>query len=110
MNLQLSGHHVEISPALKAYAETKLERIVRHFDHIIEIAMILSIENPSEKDKRQCAEVNLRVKGNVFHAEHHAEDLYAAIDCVVDKLDRQLVKHKERLQDHKQEAAKYALS
>ncbi|HYD96267.1 MAG TPA: ribosome-associated translation inhibitor RaiA [Noviherbaspirillum sp.] len=107
MNLMITGHHVDVSPALREYVENKLERVVRHFDQIIDIAVILGVEKPSEKDKRQRAEVNVRLKGNVIHVEHFAEDLYAAIDGLVDKLDRQVLKHKSKVQDHQHEAIKH---
>jgi putative sigma-54 modulation protein len=110
MNLLLSGQHVEISPALREYVETKLDRVIRHFDQIIDIAVILGIEQPSEKDKRQRAEVNLRVKGKMFHLDHYAEDLYAAIDGLVDRLDRQVLKYKEKVQDHRHEPLKQVSS
>ncbi|MEC4720267.1 ribosome-associated translation inhibitor RaiA [Noviherbaspirillum sp. CPCC 100848] len=106
MNLLLTGQHVDISPALREYVETKLERVIRHFDQIIDIAVVLGVEKPSEKDKRQRAEVNLRVKGNVIHLDHYAEDLYAAIDGLIDKLDRQVVRHKDKVQSHKNESLK----
>lgn len=106
MNLLLTGHHVDVSPALREYVEKKLERIVRHFDQIIDVAVILGVEQPAEKDKRQRAEVNLRVKGQVFHLDQYAEDLYAAIDLLFDKLDRQVIKHKGKLKDHRNEPAK----
>lgn len=106
MNLLLTGHHVEVTPALREFVESKLERVTRHFDQIIEIAVILGIEKPSEKEKRQRAEVTLRVKGNMLHVEHFAEDLYAAIDGMIDKLDRQVLKHKEKIQDHQHDAHK----
>ncbi|HEY0846956.1 MAG TPA: ribosome-associated translation inhibitor RaiA [Noviherbaspirillum sp.] len=101
MNLLLTGQHVEISPPLRDYVEKKLERVVRHFDQIIDVAVVLGVEQPSEKDKRQRAEVNLRVKGQVFHMDQYAEDLYAAIDLLFDKLDRQVVRYKDKLQDHR---------
>ena len=107
MNLLLTGQHVEISPALRAYVEEKLDRVVRHFDQIIDVAVVLGVEKPSEKDKRQRAEVNLRVKGNVFHLDHYAENLYAAIDGLVDRLDRQVLKHKGKIQDHQHEPLKH---
>lgn len=110
MNLLLTGQHVDISPALRQYVEDKLERVIRHFDQIIDIAVILGIEQPSEKDKRQRAEVNLRVKGHVFHLDQYAEDLYAAIDGLVDKLDRQVIRYKDKIQDHKGEPLKYMSS
>jgi len=110
MNLLLTGQHVEVSPALRRYVEEKLERVIRHFDQIIEIEVILGIEDLTEKDKRQRAEVNLRVKGNVFHLDNYAEDLYAAIDGMVDRLDRQVLKYKEKLKAHQREPLKYASS
>ncbi|RJF97691.1 ribosome hibernation-promoting factor, HPF/YfiA family [Noviherbaspirillum saxi] len=107
MNLLLTGHHVDISPSLREYVENKLDRVIRHFDQIIDIAVVLGIEKPSEKDKRQRAEVNLRLKGNIIHLDHYAENLYAAIDGLIDKLDRQVVRHKDKLQDHKRAALKH---
>jgi putative sigma-54 modulation protein len=100
MNLTISGHHVELTPAIREYVQTKLERIKRHFDHVIDIAVILGVEKLAEKDKRQRAEVNLRLRGNVIHVESLAEDLYAAIDTLIDKLDRQVLKYKAKVQDH----------
>jgi putative sigma-54 modulation protein len=109
MNLLLTGQHVDISPAIREYVETKLARVINHFDQIIDIAVVLGIEAPAEKDKRQRAEVNLRVKGHVFHLDHYAQDLYAAIDGLVDRLDRQVLKHKEKIQDHhQQQSVKHA--
>lgn len=110
MNLLLSGQHVDISPALRDYVEKKAERVLRHFDQIIDIAVILGVEQPAAKDKRQRAEVNLRVKGQVFHMDQYAEDLYAAIDLLFDKLDRQVVRHKDKLQDHRSEPVKHLSS
>jgi putative sigma-54 modulation protein len=107
MNLLLTGQHLEISPAIRSHVENKLQRVIHHFDRIIDIAVILGVEAPSEKDKRQRAEVNLRVKGKIFHLDHYAEDVYAAIDGLVDRLDRQVLKHKEKLQGHQQEALKH---
>lgn len=102
MNLLLSGQHVDVSPALREYVENKLDKVIRHFDQIIDIAVILGIEQLAEKEKRQRAEVNLRVKGKVFHLDHYAEDLYAAIDGLIERLDRQVVKYKQKVQEHKQ--------
>jgi putative sigma-54 modulation protein len=106
MNLTITGQHLEVTPALRAHVEEKLARITGHFDQIIDIAVVLGVEKPSEKDKRQRAEANLRLKGNLIHVDHFAEDLYAAIDGMADKLDRQVVKHKEKLQDHQHESLK----
>lgn len=106
MNLTITGQHLEITPAIRQYVESKLERVVRHFDQIIDIAVILGVEKLSEKGKSQRAEVNLRMKGNVIHVDNVAEDLYAAIDGLVDKLDRQVLKHKEKIQEHQHEGIK----
>lgn len=106
MNLMITGQHVEITPALRQYVETKMTRLSRHFDQIIDVAVVLGVEKPSEKEKRQRAEANLRIKGNVLHVDHFAEDLYAAIDGLADKLDRQVMKCKEKLQSHQHEGIK----
>lgn len=107
MNIQISGHHLELTPAIRDYVESKLEPIVRHFDQIVDIAVILGVERPAEKDKRQKAEVNLRLKGDVIHAESHADNVYAAIDSVVEKLDRQVMKFKGRIKDYRQDSIKH---
>lgn len=109
MNLLISGQHLDITPSIRQYVENKLDRVVRHFDQIIEIAVILGVDKLSEKDKRQRAEVNVRMKGNMIHLDNFAEDLYAAIDGLVDKLDRQVLKYKEKIQDHQHESAKRAI-
>ncbi|MDQ6679485.1 MAG: ribosome-associated translation inhibitor RaiA [Pseudomonadota bacterium] len=106
MNLTISGHHLELTPALREYCIAKLERITRHFDQVVDITMVLSIEKPSEKERRQKAEVTLHVKGKDIFAECTSEDLYAAIDQLMDKLDRQVVRHKGKVQNHHHEAAK----
>jgi putative sigma-54 modulation protein len=107
MNLTISGHHLDLTPAIRDYVESKLERIMRHFDHVIDIAVILGVEKPSEKERRQRAEVNLRLRGNTIHVESFAEDLYAAIDTLIDKLDRQVLKYKAKIQDHQHAAIKH---
>jgi putative sigma-54 modulation protein len=106
MNLTISGHHLELTPAIREYVHTKLERIRRHFDHVIDIAVILAVEKLPEKGKRQRAEINLRLRGNLIHVESIAEDLYAAIDCLIDKLDRQVLKYKTRAHDHQRDTIK----
>jgi len=107
MNILITGHHLELTQAIRDYVTNKLERITRHFDQVVDIAVILGIEAPSDKDKRQRAEINLRVKGEVLHAESYAQDVYAAIDTVIEKLDRQVLKFKGKVQDHRHEAAKH---
>ena len=99
MNLNISGHHLEITPPIREYVAGKLARIKRHFDHGIDASVIMQVEKLIHK-----VEVKLHVRGKDFHA--HAEDgnMYAAIDLMTDKLDRQIVKHKEKNADHHPEA------
>lgn len=96
MNMIIHGHHVEVTPALRGYVEGKMERIRRHFDHVIEADIVLSVEDKL----RQRAEITLRVRGNSMHAECVDGDMYAAIDTLMDKLDRQVLRHKDRVRDH----------
>ena len=96
MQINITGHHLDVTPALKSYVHEKFERLQRHFDHITNSHVILTVE----KD-RQKAEATIHVnRGNLF-AEVEHEDMYAAIDMLMDKLDRQLKKHKEKLGNHK---------
>ncbi|HET7134466.1 MAG TPA: ribosome-associated translation inhibitor RaiA [Casimicrobiaceae bacterium] len=96
MNLQLTGHHIEITPAIRDYVVAKLDRISRHFERVIEATVVLSV------DKLQHgAEGTLHVRGKDLHAQCIDADLYAAIDALADKLDRQVVKYKEQLKDHR---------
>jgi putative sigma-54 modulation protein len=92
MNLHLSGHHLELTPAIREYLTSKLDRVVRHFDHVIDVNVILSVEREQRK-----AEASIHVRGRDLFAESQDTDMYAAIDSLVDKLDRQIVKHKEKL-------------
>lgn len=109
MNLTISGHHLEVTPALRSYVNGKLERITRHFDQVVDVKVRLTVDNQKEKDKRQRAECNIHVKGGDLFAESAHQDLYAAVDELVDKLDRQVVKHKDRKQEHHHIAAKHVL-
>ncbi|MBK7417378.1 MAG: ribosome-associated translation inhibitor RaiA [Dechloromonas sp.] len=95
MNLQISGHHIEVTPALREYVETKLDPVIRHFDQVTGVSVVLSVEKLKQK-----AEVTLHVPGKDMHAEESGEDLYAAIDVLFDKLDRQVQKYKQKVQDH----------
>jgi putative sigma-54 modulation protein len=106
MNLKISGHHLEVTPALREYVRSKLERITRHFDQVVDVNVLLTVENLKEKERRQKAEVNLHVKGKDIFMEHSHEDLYAAVDQLMDKLDRQVCKHKDRIHDHHHESGK----
>lgn len=95
MQLNLTGHHVEITPALRDYINNKLKRIERHFDHLTDVHCILSVEKLRHK-----AEAKINISGGSVFAESVAEDMYAAIDSLIDKLDRQIKKHKEKLTNH----------
>lgn len=95
MNLNITGHHVEVTPAIREYVTSKLDRVIRHFDHVTSVHVILSVDKLVQK-----AEVTLHVKGKDIFADATNADLYASIDALVDKLDRQVVKHKEKISDH----------
>ncbi|MGH8121083.1 MAG: ribosome hibernation-promoting factor, HPF/YfiA family [Gammaproteobacteria bacterium] len=98
MQISVTGHHVDITRALRAYVESKFERLERHFDHMTNVHVILSIQ----KERRK-AEATIHVsRGNLFADIEH-EDMYAAIDGLVDKLDRQLKKHKEKQVRHRRD-------
>lgn len=95
MNLQLTGLHLEVTPALRDYVTSKLERISNHFDHVIDVKVTLSVEKLAQK-----VEATLHVPGNDLHAACEDDNMYSAIDMLTDKLDRQVVKHKEKNADH----------
>ena len=95
MQLNVSGHHIEITDSLRDYVESKLERLERHFDLVSDVHCILSVEKLRHK-----AEAKVNVNGDTIFAEATEEDMYAAIDNLVDKLDRRVRKHKEKLVDH----------
>lgn len=93
MNLQLTGRHVEITPAIRDYVVSKLTRIERHFDHVIDVNVIMTVEKLDQR-----IEANVHLSGKDIHVQAHDEDMYAAIDGLIDKLDRQVLRHKERFQ------------
>lgn len=99
MNLHLSGHHLDVTPAIRSYVLEKLGRVTRHFDQVIDLHVIMSVEKLRHK-----AEVSVHVAGRDIHVESIDADMYAAIDALADKLDRQIVKHKEKLTVHRHEA------
>lgn len=106
MNLTISGHHLEVTPALRDYVSSKLDRIARHFDQVVDMRVLLTVDNMKEKEKRQRAECNLHVKGRDLFAESSHADLYAAVDDLTDKLDRQVGRYKTKVQDHGHVCAK----
>jgi putative sigma-54 modulation protein len=91
MNLHLTGHHVHITPAIRDYVAGKLARIKNHFDNVIDVNVILSVEKLEQK-----VEANVHVRGKDIYCESVDTDMYAAIDTLVDKLDRTIIKHKEK--------------
>lgn len=96
MQINVSGHQVEVTPALRGYVETKFDRILRHFDQLHDVGVTLSVDKLTHS-----AEATVRAAaGKTLHAEAIAEDMYAAIDALSDKLDVQIRKHKEKLTDH----------
>jgi len=99
MQINISGHHIEITEAMRAYVLEKFEKLERHFEHITSIHVILEVEK-----NRQTAEATIHVKGGELFADATKEDLYAAIDMLIDKLDRQILKHKEKNLDRTQRA------
>ncbi|EXJ12717.1 MULTISPECIES: ribosome hibernation promoting factor [Nitrincola] len=96
MQINITGHHVELTESLNDYVHTKFERLERHFDNITNVQVTLSIEK-----QRQKAEATMHLAGGEVFAQSENEDMYAAIDALVDKLDRQVIKHKEKMKSHK---------
>jgi putative sigma-54 modulation protein len=95
MQLTITGHHIDVTPALKKKVESKLSKLERHFDHLTDIHCILTVEKLRHK-----AEATVHLSGGTIHADAIEEDMYAAVDALVDKLSRQVIKHKEKLTDH----------
>lgn len=102
MNLNITGHHVEVTPAIRDYVTSKLDRVIRHFDNVTSVAVILSVEKLKQK-----AEVTLHVRGKDIFVESDDADLYAAIDSMTDKLDRQVQKYKQKMAEHNHESLKH---
>lgn len=96
MNLTLTGHHIDITPAIREYVISKLDRITRHFDEVIDVNVILTVEK-----LQQSVEANVHLRGKDIFVQADDADMYAAIDSLADKLDRQVVKHKEILSQHR---------
>ncbi len=92
MQLNIDGHHLQVSDALREYVLTKLKRVERHSEHITNAHFVLSVDRTTQR-----AEGNIHVSGADVFAQADSEDMYAAIDSLMDKLDRQVVKHRERI-------------
>ena len=95
MQINITGHHVDITEALRNYTSEKMAKLERHFDHVTNIHVILTVEKQAQK-----AEATVHVSGADLFAQHQTEDMYASIDGLVDKLDRQVIKHKEKISNH----------
>jgi putative sigma-54 modulation protein len=103
MQIVVKGHQVEVTHALHEYAVGKFERVTRHFDHLHELTIVLGVEKLLHK-----AEATIAMPGKSLHADATATDMYAAIDALVDKVDSQVRKHKEKLTDHHADAVRAA--
>jgi len=96
MQLNITGHHVDLTDPLRDYVTNKFNKLERHFDHITNVQVTMTVQN-----LRQEAEATVQLAGGEVFAKSESEDMYAAIDALIDKLDRQVIKHKEKLQNHK---------
>lgn len=96
MQISVTGHHIEVTESLKDYVETKFEKLERHFDNVTDVHVILTVEKLNQK-----AEATVQISGAKLFAEDTQEDMYASIDNLVDKLDRQIIKHKEKTGCHR---------
>ena len=95
MQINITGHHIDVTDALRTYVSEKMSKLSRHFDHVTNVHVILTVEKQSQK-----AEATVHVSGTDLFAQHDTDDMYASIDGLIDKLDRQIVKHKEKISDH----------
>ena len=100
MNLHLTGHQLPITPAIRDYIGSKLQRITHHFDNVIDVSVIISVEKLQQR-----IEATVHVRGKDIFCESSAADMYAAIDGLIDKLDRTIIKHKEKARSHRHDGA-----
>ena len=105
MQIDITGHHVDLTDALRDYVNTKLEKLEKHFDNVVNVHVILTVEKLRRK-----AEATMQLSGARLYADATAEDMYAAIDALADKLDRQVKKHKEKVTDHRRTEGAHAKS
>ena len=96
MQISVTGHHIEVTESLKAHVESKFQKLERHFDNVTDVHVILTVEKLNQK-----AEATVQISGAKLFAEDTQEDMYVAIDNLVDKLDRQIIKHKEKTGSHR---------
>lgn len=97
MQMNITGNHIEVTDSLHDHVTSKFERLTRHFDHVTNVHVILSVEKQGQK-----AEATVHVSGADLFASDTNDDMYAAIDAMVHKLDRQVIKHKSKIKDHHQ--------
>lgn len=102
MKIDLSGHHIDITDSLRTYVNEKVGRVENHFDRVTDVHVVLSVEKQAQK-----AEATIHVKGNKIFAHAENTDMYTAIDSLADKLDRQIIKHKEKTTNHRSKPARF---
>lgn len=95
MQINITGHHIDVTDALRDYVSEKMDKLTRHFDHVTNAHVILTVEKQNQK-----AEATVHASGTDLFAQHTSEDMYASIDGLIDKLDRQIIKHKEKISNH----------
>ncbi|MDP2179494.1 ribosome hibernation-promoting factor, HPF/YfiA family [Methylicorpusculum sp.] len=96
MQISVTGHHIEVTESMRDYVDTKFDKLERHFDNVTDVHVILTVEKLNQK-----AEATVQISGAKIFAEDTQEDMYASIDNLVDKLDRQILKHKEKISNHR---------
>ncbi|UQB42919.1 ribosome-associated translation inhibitor RaiA [Thiomicrospira microaerophila] len=99
MQINITGHHMDLTDALRDYVNEKFSKLERHFDHVTNVHVILTVEKQGQK-----AEATVHVSGQDLFAQNETSDMYASIDGLIDKLDRQIIKHKEKISDHHQKS------
>lgn len=97
MQINFTGHQIEVTPALRSFAKEKFDKLERHFDKITAINVVFGVEK-----LRQIAEATILVSKGELHASSESDNMYSAIDLLIDKLDKQLIKHKQKMQDHRE--------
>ncbi|WP_019556900.1 ribosome hibernation-promoting factor, HPF/YfiA family [Thiomicrorhabdus arctica] len=95
MQINITGHHIDVTEPLRAYVSEKMTKLKRHFDHVTNVHVILTVEKQVQK-----AEATVHVSGADLFAQNETVDMYSSIDGLIDKLDRQIIKHKEKVNDH----------
>jgi len=95
MQINITGHHIDVTDGLRNHITDKMDKLARHFDHVTNVHVILTVEKKAQK-----AEATVHVSGADLFAQNDTEDMYASIDGLVDKLDRQIIKHKEKISSH----------